>query len=379
MRPTADTVVIGGGPSGAAAAAYLAQAGWSVAVIERSGGPHHKVCGEFVSHEAALYLQDLNIDVERLGGIRLETLRIYAGDQVAAVVLPFRAFSLSRYVLDEELLRAASARGAVLHRGSSVRRLHEHDGRWIAAIDGGTAVSARNAVLATGKHDLGGWKRPPGTHGDLIAFKLHWRLRAEEMAGLGRGVELFVFPGGYGGLQPVEGGNVNLCLVVRRRHYACAGQRWDLLLDAVCAACPHVRQRLAGAEPCWGRPLAIAAIPYGHIQAGGAGPWFLGDQAAVIPSFSGDGLSIALHSARLAARYLAAGRSAAAYQQRLARDLGGQVRRATLVSRMLVSMLGQPAMMLVARMVPGLVGIIARDTRIPDRSLKHAWERHAVS
>jgi menaquinone-9 beta-reductase len=44
--------------------------------------------------------------------------------------------------------------------------------------------------------------------------------------------------------------------------------------------------------------LAIASIPYGYVQNRSIGLWCIGDQAAVIPSFSGDGIAIALHSAR---------------------------------------------------------------------------------
>jgi flavin-dependent dehydrogenase len=46
--------------------------------------------------------------------------------------------------------------------------------------------------------------------------------------------------------------------------------------------------------------LAIASIPYGYVQNRSIGLWCIGDQAAVIPSFSGDGIAIALHSARWA-------------------------------------------------------------------------------
>ena len=44
-----DAAVIGSGPAGATAARLLAQAGWSVALIERAEFPRRKVCGEFIS------------------------------------------------------------------------------------------------------------------------------------------------------------------------------------------------------------------------------------------------------------------------------------------------------------------------------------------
>ena len=44
-----DAIVIGAGPAGSAAARLLAQAGWSVALVEKAEFPRRKVCGEFIS------------------------------------------------------------------------------------------------------------------------------------------------------------------------------------------------------------------------------------------------------------------------------------------------------------------------------------------
>jgi flavin-dependent dehydrogenase len=374
MAAAAPALVIGGGVAGAALAAHLAAAGRAVLLVERSDGPHHKVCGEFISGEAALYLDDLGVDLAGLGAVRMRTLRLAAGRALTTVPLPFPAFSLSRRVLDEALLRAAADRGAQIRRGCGVRTLARTGAGWIAQLDGGERIAADEVFLATGKHDLRGWRRPPGAQNDLVAFKLHWRLAREQAAALGAGVELVLFPGGYAGLEPVEGGAANLCLVVRQRQLAAHGQRWDALLEALRAASPHLDARHAGALACWSRPLAIASIPYGYVATAGRGPWLLGDQAAVIPSFSGDGIAIALHSARLAADIHLAGGSAGESQRRLAQDVGGQVRRATLMSRMLVHApaSAQRIAAMAARFVPSIVTGIARGTRIPDDRMRSA-------
>src|SRR5258706_16026374 len=109
-------LVIGGGIAGAALAAHLAQAGRSVLLIERRDGAHHKVCGEFVSGEAALYLRDLEIDLAALGAVRMRAVRVCAGRRVAIAPLPFPAFSISRRLLDEALLRTAADSGAEIRR-----------------------------------------------------------------------------------------------------------------------------------------------------------------------------------------------------------------------------------------------------------------------
>jgi flavin-dependent dehydrogenase len=385
MAAAAPALVIGGGVAGAALAAHLAQAGRPVALIERRAGPHDKVCGEFVSGEAALYLDDLGVDLTALGAVRLRAVRLCAGRHVARAALPFPAYSVSRRVLDETLLRAAAERGADIRRGRGVRTLAPREDRWIAVLDDGATVAADEVFLATGKHDLRGWRRRPGTQNDLIAFKLHWRLAPDAAAELGAGVELMLFPGGYAGLEPVEDDRTNLCLVVKRAQFAALGQRWEALLAAMRAASPLLERRLAGAVACTDRPFAIASIPYGHVEYGDVeygyaergrvasasrGPWRVGDQAAVIPSFAGDGIAIALHSARLAADIHLAGGSAAEFQARLARDVAAQVRRATWISRLLVRPAGQALAGFCTRMAPGIVSGVARMTRIPTAALR---------
>ena len=58
---TYDALVIGGGPAGATTAFLLAQAGWSVAIVEKSGFPRRKVCGEFLSAANAELLDALGV------------------------------------------------------------------------------------------------------------------------------------------------------------------------------------------------------------------------------------------------------------------------------------------------------------------------------
>ena len=110
----------------------------------------------------------------------------------------------------------------------------------------------------------------------------------------------------------------------------------DLLFAGLCDM-PALGQRLMRARPLVTRPLAISAIPYGHVQSHSEGIWRLGDQAAVIPSFCGEGIAIALQSAFLAAKYYIAGKSAEDFQRSFARRIGAQVKLTTLLSPILSS------------------------------------------
>jgi flavin-dependent dehydrogenase len=370
-----EAIVVGGGPAGASLAMRLAQAGRDVVLVEREAGPTDKVCGEFLSHEAAFYLAGLGLDLPALGAVPIEAVRLIVGGRIATARLPFAAVSLSRRVLDEALLRRAAERGVTIRRGVRVQSLAPSGGGWAARCADGTAIEASAAFLATGKHDLHGWKRPRGVQGDLVAFKHHFTLSPEQSARLAGHVELVLFRGGYAGLQPVEGGRANLCLLVRRQRLAEVG-RWDDLSAAIRAESPHLDARLSGASPSASRPLSLAAIPYGHVHrprgTGADAVWRLGDQAAVIPSFSGDGMSIALHSGRLAAEAYLGGGNADRFQRLLARDVTAQVMLATGLSLGLVRRPAQLAFGAAARLLPGLMTAVAGRTRVPASALARA-------
>ncbi len=351
------TVVIGGGLAGAALAIRLARAGRAVTVLEREAGPHDKVCGEFLSFEAVDSLRALGLDPLDLGAASIDRLSVCIGKRRSDSVLPFTALSLSRRVLDQALLDCAAAAGADVRRGVKATGVERAGEGWsVRAGDGD--LTANDVVVATGKHDLKGYKRPPGRQNDLIGFKHHLRL----VQPLDRRVELHLFGGGYAGLEPIEGGRANLCLVVRKTRLA--GDDFAILLSSIRCQCPHLHASLDGALWETPRPLAIAAIPYGYIRERSDGLWRLGDQAAVIPSFAGEGMAIALHSAALAADHMLAGQSADAFQRALAQSVRGQVGRATLVSRMIVAPSGQAASAVALAVAPGLASVVAKGTRL---------------
>src|ERR1700744_6374933 len=109
MGNVVENLVIGGGPAGAMAALRLAQAGREVLLVERERGAHHKVCGEFLSREAIEYLGQIGIDPHARGGAPIERVQLSVGRKTVKSVLPFKALSLSRKVLDEAMLGKAAA------------------------------------------------------------------------------------------------------------------------------------------------------------------------------------------------------------------------------------------------------------------------------
>jgi menaquinone-9 beta-reductase len=366
----ADHLVIGGGPAGSMVALRLAAAGHRVVLVEKESAAHHKVCGEFLSREAVHYLCQLGIEPISLGAAVIRNVRLASKNKVVESPLPFPALSLSRCVLDEALLARAAERGCEIRRGVAVESLFAKGSGWITQLSNGKSLRSSTVFLATGKHDLRGWSRLPGRQSDLIGFKMHWRLAPTQIKALRSAMDLFLFSGGYGGLSLIENDTANLCLVVRRSVLRKLNG-WPDLLTAILAQNQHVRRLLDGAEPMRPRPLAISPIPYGYLAAGNRGIWCVGDQAAVIPSFTGDGISIALHSGALAAEMFLVGQSIAAFNRALRAQLSRSMTLATWLSRTSVTAPGRAFAFFAASLFPRAMQSIASSTRIPQRALIH--------
>ncbi len=389
-------LILGGGLAGSALAILLARSGRPVTLVEQHAVPRHKVCGDFLSTEAIIYLRALGLDPAALGAVPIHTLRLATGSRLVETRLPFPAATLSRFALDEALLDLAGTFGATVLRGSRAESLtHPEDqsnpaltrpatdsastfGDWQLRLSSGSILSADTVFLASGKHDLRGYPRPAGRHGSLVAFKNYLRLDPRQATAIHGAIELTLFPHGYAGMSPVEpdahGPRANLCLVVERAHLSrlgaggtAGGGTWRALLAYLLRISPHLRRRLAGSTPLFEQPLALSNIPYGLLRRSPPAPglWPLGDQAAVIPSLTGDGMSIALHTAHLAAAMHFAGQTAAEFTTTLHRTLRRQLGLATLSSRLAVHPALQPAIGALAHLSPTLLQHLARATRIP--------------
>ncbi len=331
-------------------------------LLERDAGPQHKMCGEFISGEAIASLRGLGIDVAAHGAAPIAAMRLVHRERVAESRLPFAAAGLSRQVLDEAVLARAIALGAEVHRGVRVRAA----GAAAVQTDQGELV-AETVFLATGKRDLHGMARKPRRPlRELIGLKIHLRLAPAQCRAVRGCVEVVGFDGGYGGLQLVEHDTANLCVLVDAARFPAGASGWEGMLALLAGSAPHFARRLDGAVPLFDRPLTISRVPYGYVyQAGGAGgPFRLGDQAAVIPSFCGDGMAIALHSGQLAAEAVLRGEDAAAYHRRMRQDAGPPVRLADRLYRMSADARLRSLLVEAARLWPGLLRTLARRTRV---------------
>ncbi len=354
-------LIIGAGPAGCAAAIALARAGDRPLLVDRDEHVGDPLCGGFISWRTADQLAALGVDCQRLGSHRVTRLRIFAGNSTVAALLPAPAWGLSRHALDNALRAAAKVAGARLEVDTirSVEALVAHGSRQDWA---GEAL-----FLASGKHDVRGHARPRLARDPALGLRVRLVPSVALAQELHSTIELYLFRGGYAGIVLQEGGSANVCLAVKKSLLTEHGGNPRDLLARLAALHPRMGARL---EPGWQEcPIdSIGAVPYGWIaQDTAPGLFRLGDQAAVIPSLAGEGMSIALASAELASQYYLHGgpNQASAYQRQFAHHAAVPLRIARLARAVAETpAMHGPLLGIVAR-IPGIAAILMDRTRIP--------------
>lgn len=367
MRRTAP-LILGAGPAGCAAAIVLGEQGVRPVLLDRNAEVRDQLCGGFLSWRTAEQLRGLGVDPVELGARAVDRVALFDEHREVVTRLPSPAFGLSRRALDSALRDKALAAGAQLEidtaRGVEGTDVQGRDRRWLG--DG--------LFLATGKHDLRGIGRPRASRDPTLGLRLRLPATPARAELLADRIELHLFAGGYAGVVLHEDGSANVCLAVRKSLLASSSGDPGQLLGHLADEHAEFARRLGGDWQT--APVeSIGAVPYGWIaRTTSPGLFRLGDQAAVIPSLAGEGISIALVSGARAARtWLEHGaQGAALFQQRMAAETEAPLRTAGLARTLAESPLGARAGLALARRVPAALHWLIAASRIaPNAPLAH--------
>ncbi len=120
-----DVLVVGGGPSGAACAYWLASAGHDVVMVERKRYPREKTCGDGLTPRSVRQLEDMGLGDELAGaGHRFEGLRSHGFGRTLELTwpdhpdLPGYGYVITRKDLDAMVAERASKAGATVWDGT---------------------------------------------------------------------------------------------------------------------------------------------------------------------------------------------------------------------------------------------------------------------
>jgi flavin-dependent dehydrogenase len=377
-----DVAIIGAGPAGALAALLLARRGLSVALLDRDTFPRDKVCGEFLSYDGVEVLDRLGLAarLDEAGATFIRRCRLFAHGSRIEFDLPAVARGLSRYRFDHLLVEEARAAGATVVEGAAVDSVTRESNGFALTCSNEEPQSLRCRVL------LGAWgrwgridrqlQRPFVTNRSTrhFGFKRHYRATGDDET-----IELHAFQRGYLGVSNVEGGVTNICGLVHEQRISGLKGRWDAFTGQLAAESDELRELFATHEPVRDF-LTSDPVIFTPKEPAEDGIYLLGDAAGMIDPLTGNGMSMALQSALIAAAHLpealsgaatAEKRYAAAYRSAFASRLWWSRAAAALLERpaMLKQLLRMPAL---GKLAPGIVRRTRSDARGVDRLLRNA-------
>lgn len=325
---SADVIVVGAGPAGAATAYYLAQSGLDVLLLEKTAFPRDKVCGDGLTPRGTKQLIAMGIDIsEEAGWLRNRGLRIIGGGQRLQLDWPELAaypdYGLvrKRDDFDEQLARQAQKAGARLYERCNVTGpvLEDRTGRVVGvtaklglekrpmtfrapvvvAADGNSS----RLSLAMGLHR--DEKRPMG-----VAVRTYFTSPRHDDDYLESWLELWDRRGpepqllpGYGWVFGMGDGTSNVGLGVLNSSSAFKELDWRKVLKAWCSSMPaewgYTPENMTG--PIRGAALPMAFNRQPHYTRG---LLLVGDAGGLVNPFNGEGIPYAMEAGQVAAEVI---------------------------------------------------------------------------
>jgi geranylgeranyl reductase family protein len=375
----ADVIVVGAGPSGSAAAYWMATAGLDVLLLEKTSFPREKVCGDGLTPRGTRALLDMGIDVsEEAGWLHNKGLRVIGGglrlelDWPELASFPPYGLVRPRADLDQLLVRQAVKAGARLHEQTAVsgpvldrqgrvvgvtaragadpadRRDVSYRAPLVLACDG---VSGRFALALGLQRDE---RRPMG-----VAVRRYYTSPRTDDDYLESWLELWDGPPGaddakllpgYGWIFGMGDGSVNVGLGVlnssagfQKTNYRSLLTSW---LDGTPAEWGLREPNALGPTQGAGLPMGFNRTP--HYRDG---VLLVGDSGGSVNPFNGEGIPYAMESGKFAAEAVvqalarpagpARERALAGYPAALAAEWGAYYR----LGGVFVKLIGNPAVM----------------------------------
>lgn len=297
-----DVAIIGGGLAGLATSILLRRQGYSVILFEKEAFPFHKVCGEYISLESWRFLLSLGLPLDEWNLPQIDTLLLTAPNgQTFTTKLPLGGFGVSRYRLDNELALIAKAEGVHLLEKTKVDEIINGEAFMVRFHQ--QSIDATLCLAAYGKRsnlDVK-WNRSFLQKGDkrlnnYVGVKYH--VRADWPVNW---IGLHNFENGYCGISKIENDRYCLCYMTRAENLKRSGNSIDAMQQNILFQNPHLKRVFESAEVLQEFPVIISQISFSQKSKVENGVLMLGDTAGMITPLCGNGMSIALHTAKIAA------------------------------------------------------------------------------
>ncbi|MFY7666590.1 NAD(P)/FAD-dependent oxidoreductase [Flavobacterium sp.] len=299
MKP--KIVIAGGGLAGLTVAIHLRMNGFNVTVIEKNKYPHHKMCGEYLSNEVVSYLRQIGVDVLSLQPKNLDTLRfVLENGKQLECTLPLGGLGISRFALDSLLYQRAKAIG-VDFIFEKVDNISFHENVFNVRIRGDQTLTADYVLNALGKKsvvDVQFQRKHTYKNADWIAVKAHYKGDFPENI-----VGLYHFTGGYCGVSKIENNEINICFLAKQELLE-QNKTISELIKNVLFKNALLREIFEKSTSTFEKPIAISGISFEKKTKSEKHILMIGDSAGLIHPLCGNGMAMAINSARLISEIL---------------------------------------------------------------------------
>lgn len=291
-------IIIGGGIAGLVSSIHLAKQGISSLVMERKVYPFHRVCGEYVSNEAIPYLKSLEIFPHEFRPPSITRFQLSSiSGKATTLPLDLGGFGISRYNFDNFLMQRAVAAGVTVLTGVTAEDIAFSGNNFQVKTDHGD-FQAEFVLAAHGKRsniDLHMQRNFTRIRSPYVGVKYHVRHSHPRDV-----VALHNFDGGYCGISPVENNIVNVCYLVHRDRLK-QHKNISTLENVVLRQNPHLNELFTSATFLYEKPETINEISFETKLPVEHHMLMIGDAAGMITPLCGNGMAMAIHSAKLAA------------------------------------------------------------------------------
>jgi flavin-dependent dehydrogenase len=294
-------IVVGGGLAGLTTALHLSRFGIRVTLIEKSGYPRHKVCGEYLSNEVLPYLRSLGFDPFDFGAKKIERFELSSvKGKAVSVKLPLGGFSLSRYTLDHAMLNQAIAQGVNFVNDAVLDITFTNDRFLVNLKETGNlegtfvigSFGKRSNLDQKLKRDFLNSKAP------YLAVKEHYSVDYPENL-----VGLYHFYGGYCGISKIENDLVNICYIAQYDEFKKYKNINDFKVKVLCKN-KALEAIFKDATSTFEKPLSISQISFASKPVVEDHILMCGDSAGMIHPLCGNGMSMAIQGAKMASELI---------------------------------------------------------------------------
>ena len=294
---TFDVIIVGGGLAGLTNAIHLSKFKQRVLLIEKNSYPKHKVCGEYISNEVLPYLNSLGIDPIKEGAKKISKVQVSTtkGNLIKGV-LPLGGFGMSRYFLDSLLLKKARFNGVQVLK-DSVDSICFKNGVFTVQTKDSKSFQSKITIGAFGKRSILDLKMDREfikKKSPYLAVKLHVKGDFPENL-----IALHNFKGGYCGVSKVENNSINLCYITEYNSFKKYKNITDFQKQVVFKN-KHLKKIFEESTSVFEKPLTISQISFETKKPVEKHIIMCGDTAGMIHPLCGNGMGMAITSARLA-------------------------------------------------------------------------------